>query len=202
MAILRILRIDDPEDKQILTRPCRPIKLPDTGLKRLIADMFETMHHHDGVGLAAPQIGLSIALTVIWIPATIETLDDGSEVETAPEQRYTLINPKIVQMSKEEIIRNEGCLSLPEWYGKVPRAAWVTVEYQEPNGKRRRLRKVDGLLGWAAQHEIDHLHGILFIDRMDPSTLRHIDELENETEDDETQEQNKTPHSAELPALA
>lgn len=201
MAILRILRIDNPEDKQILTRPCRPVKLPDTGLKRLIADMFETMHHYDGVGLAAPQIGLSIALTVIWIPPTIETLDDGTEVESAPEQRYTLINPKIVQMSKEEIIRNEGCLSLPEWYGKVPRARWVTVEYQEPNGKRRRLRKVDGLLGWAAQHEIDHLHGILFIDRMDPSTLRHIDELEHET-DDETQATTKPPRSAELPALA
>lgn len=85
-------------------------------------------------------------------------------------------------MSSEEIVRQEGCLSLPGWYGDVPRATWVTVEYQDLNGKLRRLRKVDGLLGWAIQHEVDHLNGILFTERIrDLSTLRDLSkELEAE----------------------
>lgn len=189
MAILRILQINNPEDNKILKTPCQPVKLPEKGLKRLIADMIETLHHANGVGLAAPQIGRSIQITVIWIPAAIEKQEDGTEVEVAPEEHYVLINPKIVQMSKEEIIRQEGCLSLPDWYGEVPRATWVTVEYQELNGKKRRLRKVDGLLGWVIQHEVDHLNGILFTDRMeDPSALRHISELEQEEAEREQQQ--------------
>ena len=193
MSLLRILQIDNPEDNKILKTPCKPIKLPEKGLKRLIIDMIETMHQANGVGLAAPQIGRSIQMTVIWIPATTEKQEDGTEVETAPEQHYVLINPKIVQMSKEEVMRQEGCLSLPEWYGDVPRATWVTVEYQEPNGKKRRLRKVDGLLGWVVQHEIDHLNGILFTDRMpDPSSLRHVSEIEKEEQEQQQHEQHET----------
>jgi len=78
-----------------------------------------------------------------------------------------------VKLSNEEVIRHEGCLSLPGWYGDVPRAKWVTIDYQDLDGKRRRLRKADGLLGWAIQHEIDHLDGILFTERIrDLSTLK------------------------------
>lgn len=177
MSLRRILRIDDPEDKKILKTHCRPLKLPDPALKRLIEDMFETMHQSNGVGLAAPQIGLPIRLAVIETPPVVETQEDGSEIEVEPAQRLVLINAEIVRLSKEEIMRPEGCLSLPGWYGEVPRATWVTVEYQEPNGKRRRLRKVDGYLGWAIQHEVDHLDGILFTERMrDLSTLRQVPE--------------------------
>jgi len=175
MSLRRILRIDNPEDKKILKTNCRPIKLPNRELKQLIADMFETMHDATGVGLAAPQVGLPIRLTVIWIPPVYEKQEDGTEVETAPAEEYVLINPKIVKMSNEEIIRQEGCLSLPGWYGDVPRATWVTVEYQDLNGKMRRIRKADGLLGWAIQHEVDHLNGILFTERIrDLSTLRDL----------------------------
>ncbi len=193
MALHRILQAENPDDNKILKTPCRPIKLPDKGLKRLIAEMIETMHNGNGVGLAAPQIGLSIRLTVIWIPPVVEEQEDGTQVETAPEEHYALINPRIVQASKEEVLRQEGCLSIPDWYGEVSRATWVTVEYQEPNGKRRRLRKADGLLGWVMQHEIDHLDGVLFPDRMAPSAkLRHISEIEQEEQ--ERQEQERQEH--------
>jgi peptide deformylase len=173
MALRRILRIDNAEDKKILKTKCRPIKLPQTGLKRIVADMFETMQDAEGVGLAAPQIGLAICLTVIEIPPLFEKQDDGTEVEVEPAEQHVLINPRIVKMSDQEIIRQEGCLSLPGWYGDVPRASWVTVEYQDLNGKQRRLRKAAGLLGWAIQHEVDHLNGVLFTERIrDLSTLR------------------------------
>ncbi|NJP05711.1 MAG: peptide deformylase [Chloroflexaceae bacterium] len=179
MALRRILQMDDPEDNKILKTPCRRIKLPDRELKYVVADMLETMHHADGVGLAAPQIGLSIALTVIWLPPVCEKQEDGSEIEVAPAQDLAFINPQIVKKSQNTIMRQEGCLSLPNWYGDVPRATWVTIEYQEPNGKTRRLRKIDGLLGWVIQHEIDHLNGILFTERMpDPSTLHYISDEE------------------------
>lgn len=175
MAIRRILRIDDDEDKKILKTNCRPIKLPDRNLKQLIADMFETMNAANGVGLAAPQVGLPIRLCVIEIPAEIEEREDGTTVEVAPAERYALINPRIVKTSGEEVMRDEGCLSLPGWYGLVPRQTWVTVEFQDLNGKERRLRKADGLLGWAIQHELDHLNGILFTERIrDLKTFRDV----------------------------
>lgn len=175
MAIRRILRIDNDDDKKILKAHCRPVKLPDRDLKQLVADMFETMHAANGVGLAAPQIGLPIQLCIIEIPPEIEELEDGSEVEVAPADQYVLFNPKIVKMSGEELLRDEGCLSLPGWYGQVPRHSWVTVAFEDINGKERRLRKAGGLLGWAIQHEVDHLNGVLFTERMrDLSTLRDI----------------------------
>lgn len=183
MAQRRILRIDNEEDKKVLKTRCRPLKLPNHELKRLIADMFETMRAANGVGLAAPQVGLPIRLCVIEIPAQFETREDGTEVEVAPAEPYVLINPQIVKMSNEEIMRQEGCLSLPGWYGDVPRAAWVTVEFQDLNGKERRLRKAGDMLGWAIQHEVDHLDGILFTERIrDLSTLR---DLSKELEDAE-----------------
>lgn len=175
MAIRRVLRIDNEDDKKILKMHCRPVKLPDRSMKQLVADMFETMHEANGVGLAAPQVGLPIQLCVIEIPPEYEELEDGSEVEVAPAEQYVLFNPKIVKTSGDEVMRDEGCLSLPGWYGQVPRHSWVTVEFQDITGKARRLRKADGLLGWAIQHEVDHLNGILFTERMrDITTLRDI----------------------------
>lgn len=175
MAVRRIFRIDDAEDKKVLKTRCRPLKLPNPEVPRLIDDMFETMRSADGVGLAAPQVGLPIRLVVIEIPPLYEQHADGSEVEVEPAQPFVLINPRIVKMSNEEVIRQEGCLSLPGWYGDVPRVTWVTVEYQDVHGKHFRLRKADGLLGWVIQHEVDHLDGILFTERVrDLSTLRDL----------------------------
>ena len=175
MALRRVLRIDDANDKRILKLHCQPVKLPDRTLKQLVVDMLETMHTANGVGLAAPQVGLPIQLCVIGIPPEYEEQADGTELEVAPAEEYVLFNPKIVKTSGEEIMRDEGCLSLPGWYGQGPRQTWVTVEFQDLTGKARRLRKADGLLGWALQHEIDHLHGILFTERIrDLSTLRDL----------------------------
>jgi peptide deformylase len=173
MARCRILRIDDPDDKKILKTRCRPVNLPNPSLKQLIADLFETMQAANGVGLAAPQIGLPYRIAVISIPPDVEEQEDGTKVEVAPAQEYVLINPEIVKLGASEVIGLEGCLSLPGWYGEVPRANWVTVEYSDLNGRRHRIRKATGLLSRALQHEIDHLDGILFTERMrDLSTLK------------------------------
>ncbi len=181
MSTRRILRIDDSEDKKTLKMQCRPVKLPDRNLKQLVADMFETMRSANGVGLAAPQVGLPIQLCIVEIPAEIVEQEDGTEVEVAPAESYVFINPRIVKTSGDEVMRDEGCLSLPGWYGMVPRHCWVTVEYQDFNGKQRRLRKADGLLGWAIQHEVDHLHGVLFTERIrDLSTLRDMNKQPDE----------------------
>jgi len=175
MAVRRILQIEDPEDKKILKTRCHPIKEITPALRRLAADMFETMHAANGVGLAAPQIGLAQRIAVVWIPPEVEEREDGTQVELAPEESYVLINPEIVKTSAQEDLGQEGCLSLPGWYGDVPRHSWVTVEYTDLDGKRRRIRKAGGLLGRALQHEIDHLDGVLFIERIkDLSTLKDL----------------------------
>jgi len=175
MALRRILQIEDLEDKRILKTHCHPIKNFTPALRALAADMFETMHAANGVGLAAPQIGITQRMTVIWIPAEVEERPDGSTVELEPEQNYVLINPEVVKISDKEEFGQEGCLSLPGRYGDVPRAAWVTVDYQDLDGKRQRIRKAGGLLGRALQHEIDHLDGVLFTERMrDLSTLKDL----------------------------
>jgi peptide deformylase len=169
------LRIDDPEDQKILKTRAHPVRLPNPALKQLVADMFETMDAAHGVGLAAPQIGLSQRLAVITIPPLVEEREDGTLVELEPAQHYVIINPEIVKKSDQEVIGQEGCLSLPGWYGEVPRAPWVTVEYTDLDGKRQRIRRATGLLARALQHEIDHLDGVLFTERMrDLSTLRDV----------------------------
>src|SRR3954467_15469008 len=116
MAVRRILQIDNPDDKKILKTRCHPIKTFSPALKQLAADMFDTMHAANGVGLAAPQVGITQRLTVICIPAEVEEREDSTVVEVAPEEHYVLINPEIVKFSHEEVIRHEGCLSLPGWY--------------------------------------------------------------------------------------
>jgi len=188
MAVRRILQIENPDDKKILKTRCHPIKAITPALKQLAADMFETMHAANGVGLAAAQVGISQRIAVIWIPPEVEERADGTRVEVAPEESYVLINPQIVKTSTSEEIGQEGCLSLPGWYGDVPRHSWVTVEYQDLDGKYRRIRKADGLLGRALQHEIDHLDGVLFTERIrDLSTLKdHRSQSPNENEVEET----------------
>lgn len=183
MAMRRILQIEDPEDKRVLKTRAHPIKNFTPALRTLAADMFATMHAASGVGLAGPQIGITQRIVVIWIPAEVEEHPDGTTVEVEPEQNYVLINPEIVKASDKEEIGQEGCLSLPGRYGDVPRAVWVTVDYQDLDGKRRRIRKANGLLGRALQHELDHLDGVLFTERMrDLSTLKDLREEQSADE--------------------
>jgi peptide deformylase len=169
MALRHILRIDNPQEQQILKTRSQPVTLPNPKLPQLIEDMFETMHAANGVGLAAPQIGLLQRLAVIGIKR-----DDQAEDGPENEDRYVLINPSIVKISPERERIMDGCLSLPGWYGQVERATWVTVDYYDLKGKKQRIRKATGLLAWALQHEIDHLNGVLFTEHLlDINSLRY-----------------------------
>ncbi len=152
MPVRPILTTDSP----VLRQKARRIKKFDAALRNLVDDMFETLTDAHGVGLAAPQVGLSVRLCVIEIPA--------DEEENTRARRIVLVNPEIVKSLGEQT-DDEGCLSLPGYVGEVTRAAVVTVKGFNAEGKPIRI-KGEGLLARALQHEIDHLDGILFVDRL------------------------------------
>ncbi len=149
MALHSIIYLPDAR----LRHPNARIEAFDSKLDTLIEDMFETMYHAKGVGLAAPQIGINLQLTVI------DVIGDKT-------QQYVLINPEIIQ-TEGEIKCDEGCLSVPGAYDSVMRAKTVTVRAQDRNGKPIEIT-ADGLLGHCFQHEIDHLNGKLFVDYLSP----------------------------------
>ncbi|WP_303691179.1 peptide deformylase [Megamonas hypermegale] len=142
MAILDIKKAGDV----VLKQQAQPVARIDKKIRTLLDDMAETMYKANGVGLAAPQVGESIQVVVI---------DVG-------EGLIELVNPEIVRMEGAET-DSEGCLSVPEIYGDVERAAKVSVKYLNRQGKNHRITAT-GLLARCLQHEIDHLHGRLFID--------------------------------------
>lgn len=144
MAVREIVKIGAP----VLKAKAKPVEKINREIKNILDDMKETLYAADGVGLAAPQIGVSLRFCVI---------DDGTGYEE-------YINPKIVEASEETEDRTEGCLSIPGFIGIVERASEVTVEYIDRRGKKKK-RKAKGLLAQALQHEIDHLDGILYIER-------------------------------------
>jgi peptide deformylase len=175
MTVRRILSIENTDDLAILRQVCTPVTLSKAHLTALVDDMFETMDAVEGVGLAAPQVGVTQRLVVIRIPARSEKRKDGSYVELEPEQTYAMIDPVITQTSESTITASEGCLSLPGRYAHVKRLSWVTCEYRDMKGRSLRIRRATGLLARAIQHEVDHLNGVLFIDHVtDPSTIEDI----------------------------
>ena len=144
MSLLAIHVLGDP----ILRQETTPVAAFTPGLQHLIDDMFETMHAARGVGLAAPQVGRSERLTVVDVHGV----------------RHALINPEII--AREGSLKwEEGCLSIPEIYGDVTRAAHVVVRALDREGKPFEVEGTE-LLGVCLQHEIDHLHGKLFIDHL------------------------------------
>jgi peptide deformylase len=147
--IYEIIKYPDP----ILAKPGKTVTEFGPELEQFVEDMFDSMYAAHGIGLAAPQIGISKQITVI----------DTSFKET-PEDRLVLINPEIIEREGKQF-EEEGCLSLPEIREKVQRAAKVKVRAQNVKGE---FFEVEGeeLLSRALQHEIDHLHGILFIDHL------------------------------------
>ncbi|HKP53063.1 MAG TPA: peptide deformylase [Chloroflexia bacterium] len=171
MALLNVRSDPDP----ILREKAKRIKTFDASLRKLAADMFETMHANNGVGLAAPQIGLSIRLLVAELAPNKE--------ENEPGFKVALINPEIVKVDKEMASGYEGCLSIPGWIGEVPRHVAVTVKAQTPEGKEVRIKAHD-YFARVLQHEIDHLDGILFTDRIvDINTLQRLDPDTSEEEE-------------------
>jgi peptide deformylase len=149
--ILKIVKYPEP----VLSQPGEPVTEFNGELRALVADMFETMYSAQGIGLAAPQVGVSKRLTVI-------DLSMGKE----PKDKLVLINPEIIS-SEGKLYEEEGCLSFPEIREKVQRSAKVRIRAQDEHGK---WFEMDGqeLLSRAFQHEIDHLDGVLFIFRMSP----------------------------------
>lgn len=159
MAVLPIRSSEDP----VVQNPAMRVKRIDDSIKRLVDDMVESMHAANGIGLAAPQIGVPLRVIVVEIPP-----DDEEE----KRRRIVLINPEIVKKSEEAFVDDEGCLSVPGWVGEVKRAAEVVVRGLDLRGKAVRV-KGKGLLARALQHEVDHLNGTLFIKRVEDITTLH-----------------------------
>jgi peptide deformylase len=147
--IYPIVKFPDP----VLQKPAEPVTVFDAELRKLVDDMFTSMYDAQGIGLAAPQIGISKRLTVIDL-----------SFQKKPEDKIVLINPEVIEIKGKQV-EEEGCLSLPEIRDRVVRAAEVTVRAKDADGKPIEVEATE-LLARAVQHEIDHLDGILFIFRL------------------------------------
>ena len=157
MAVLPIHPVDHP----LLRRKSSRLRSVSDDVRDLIVDMFETMDHRNGIGLAANQIGRPWRLIVV----------------SAGDDRLAIVNPEVVKAGGTQV-GDEGCLSLPNWYGPVERATQVTVKGLDERGRKLR-RRVTGLAARAVLHEIDHLDGVIFTDRLtDDSKLRFVDPRE------------------------
>lgn len=147
------------EGDEILNKKSREIDVIDDRIKELAEDMFDTMHKYDGLGLAAVQVGILKRIIVI------DLYDDVS--------KFCLINPVIVEKSEETVEIEEGCLSYPNQFGKVVRSVKVKVKALDLDGKKVTL-EAEGLLAQALQHEIDHLEGETFKEKILPGTFEYI----------------------------
>lgn len=154
MAI-RNLRYDGDE---ILTKRSREVEVIDDKIRQLAYDMMDTMHKYDGVGLAAPQVGVLKRVIVI----------DLYEKDT----QYIIVNPEIISQKGEQCV-DEGCLSFPNQFGKVKRPKEVVVTGLDLDGEKIKIKAKD-LLAQALSHEIDHLNGIVFTTKVEPGTLEKI----------------------------
>jgi peptide deformylase len=146
MAVLNLCSRYDP----VLKRKAKKVTSIDGSIQRLIDGMVDTMRAASGVGLAAPQVGVSLRIALIEIP---------------DEDVIVLINPEIVKRGGERLL-SEACLSVPGYYGEIKRSVWVKIKAQDRYGKEIRL-KGEELLAQALEHEIDHLNGILYIDHIE-----------------------------------
>ncbi|MGI6740297.1 MAG: peptide deformylase [Brevefilum sp.] len=152
MALRKIYTFSE----KVLRQEAETVDRFDDDLKLLITDMVDTMREAPGVGLAAPQIGVSKRVIVVEF--------GHEEDESIPKQLYAVVNPEIVRLSEETVSGIEGCLSVPGFIGEVDRARIVTVKGQDSEGKPITIR-AEGWLARIFQHEIDHVNGILYTDR-------------------------------------
>ena len=160
MAV-RIVREDGDE---ILRKKSREVEVIDDRIRQLLEDMVDTMHHYNGVGLSAVQVGILKRLVVI------DLYDDKGPIK--------LVNPVILKAKGEQEVE-EGCLSFPNQYAKMIRPMEVVAEALDENGKKIKI-KAKGLLAQAICHELEHLDGILFVDNMLPGTLQYVEPKSNE----------------------
>ncbi len=166
MAAKTIHHISDP----VLRRKTKRVLKIDRSVLKLVDDMVDTLEKSDGAGLAAPQIGVSLRVAVLWMP---------------DEDPFAIINPEIIKRIGEREVE-EGCLSLPGYQGKVKRAVSVTVKCLDIEGRSLKIRAKE-LLAQALEHEIDHLNGVLFIDHLEsPDKLYKLEPKTVQTENGET----------------
>ena len=170
MAILKVARIGHP----VVRARAKPVPQPEIlsrDIQRLIDDMVETMHEYDGVGLAAPQIHVGLRLAVIEVTASDERSEDVVPLTV-------LVNPVVKPLGSDRVTGWEGCLSIPDLRGRVPRAARVRLEARDRKGKPYSL-EADDFFARVIQHECDHLDGNVYLDRMqDMKSLTFIKEFE------------------------
>lgn len=152
MAILEILVPPHPSLREV----AKPVEAVDDAVRKIFDDMLETMYDDNGIGLAAPQVGISKRLI------TIDLQRDGEDGE---KTIYYIANPEIVLESEEKQFCTEGCLSVPGQFADVERAARVKIKYLDYHGQPQEL-EAEELLSACVQHEIDHLNGILFVDHL------------------------------------
>lgn len=160
MAVRQVRKQPDA----ILRKKAKKVPAIDGSIQRLIDDMVETMQKEKGVGLAAPQVGVSLRIAVLQMPE---------------EEPFAIINPKIVKRSGEREVA-EGCLSVPGFQGEIKRSISVTVKGLDRQGKAIRI-KATGLMAQALEHEIDHLNGVLYIDHIESDDKLY--KIEPETND-------------------
>lgn len=146
MAVRPIVTLPDP----VLRVKAKRVPKIDQSIHALIADMIDSMYAANGVGLAAPQIGVSLRVIVIGLP---------------DEKPFALINPEIVKATGERRVE-EGCLSVPGYRAQLTRSRVVVAKGLDPSGKAVRIKAKDDLLAQALEHEIDHINGILYIDHL------------------------------------
>jgi peptide deformylase len=158
MAIRPIFETPDP----ILRQISRPVETFDDDLRTLISDMFETMYHAPGIGLAAVQVGVPIRLLVMDLQEPEDPEDPESPVVKEPR---VFINPEILWASETTVPYTEGCLSVPDQYAEVLRPDRIRAKWRDENGGTHEA-ELDGLLAVCLQHEMDHLEGVLFIDHL------------------------------------
>ena len=165
MTIRRILTVDKPADLAVLKGVSAPVETVDDGLRALMDDMLQTMYDAPGIGLAAVQVGVPKRIIVMDLgdgpgPQT----ETEEEAEPRPNPRF-FVNPEIVWRSEELFSYEEGCLSVPEYFDTVERSARVRLKYLNYDGEAVE-EEAEGLFAVCIQHEMDHLEGVLFIDRL------------------------------------
>jgi len=163
MAIMPIVKMDSP----VLHQKAKKVRKIDDSIQKLIDNMIDTVHDIEGLGLAAPQVGVPLQIVVIQLP-------DEEDV-------ITLINPEVVKISEETEMMIEGCLSLPGYNADVKRSTSITVKARDRQGKPIRI-KGEGLLAQVLQHETDHINGVVFVDHLESiDKLRRNEEGKEET---------------------
>lgn len=158
-----------PADADVLRAPAKRVRAFDGSLRDLVADMIDSMYAASGVGIAAPQIGVSLRVVVIGMPG---------------QRPFVMVNPEVVKRAGERRI-SEGCLSVPGWRGEVVRSSRVLAKAQDLKGREIRIRAEDDLLAQALEHEIDHVNGRIYIDHVaEPDLLWPISEPDDDDDDD------------------